>query len=253
MRWAYAVTTYASGPMLQTTLASIPEDSRVLVVDTRTSRWPLARSWNHAVDTLLEEGFDAVIVMNDDVVLRPDTGELLAWGLLEGQFMVDRPYVSDWGAAGHPELLLLSARHAANSDACTDVPDWDLLHGAEPKWQPGPDFSTFCVGHRFREVVGRFDEGFELWFEDNDTHRRIRMAGCEAGALAPYWHFRNGTIRTDRAWAAAATAPGGTFERSKRRYAEKWGAPFDAGSPLGRETLAVPRFGDGVLTPAATS
>jgi GT2 family glycosyltransferase len=93
--------------------------------------------------------------------------------------------------------------------------------------------------------VGRFDEGFDpAWHEDNDYHRRIRLSGCEAGALAPYWHFRNGTIRTDPSRRAAAL--NGGFDRSRSYYARKWGAPDDGQSPLGRETLAEPRFGPGI-------
>jgi hypothetical protein len=244
-RFAYAVTTW-SGAMLDQTLASIPPGERVLVVDSRRHQ-PLSKSWNVAIDTLLwDEGYDACIVMNDDVVLRDDTGMLLAWGLLEGQHqlghMEEEPNPSpheDLWPPGRPELLLLSARHASPSPDCTDLVDQQLLQAAQPRWQPGPDFSCFCVSRRLGQVVGRFDEGFiPCWFEDNDMHRRIQLAGYEAGALAPYWHFRNGTTRTDGERSMAVRA--GAFENSKRYYSQKWGAPYDQASPIGRETFLHP-------------
>jgi hypothetical protein len=243
-RYAFAVTTW-SGAMLDQTLASIPPGERVLIVDSRQHQ-PLSRSWNYAIDTLLwDEAYDACIVMNDDVVLRDDTGMLLAWCLLEGQYQsgfmeesTPSPYENQWPIE-RPELLLLSARHASPSDACTDVVDRQLLETVQPKWQPGPDFSCFCVGRKLGQVVGRFDEGFmPCWFEDNDMHRRIQLAGYEAGALAPYWHFRNGTTRTDGERANAVRA--GAFEASKRYYCAKWGVPYDAASPIGRETFTEP-------------
>lgn len=244
MKHAYAIVTFSGSPYLQGAIDSIPKDSRVLVIDNTIRNCALSKNWNFAMDTLLwDEAYDAVIIMNDDVVLRPDTGRLLAWGILQGQFLnksLDgrvgghESYLPD----GFPEILLLSARHASPSDACTDVPDWDLLNNAKPIWQPGPDFSCFCVSRRLGQVVGRFDENFNpAYFEDNDTHRRIKLAGYEGGALAPYWHFRSGSFRVDPERRRQVQA---TFDNCKRYYCEKWGAPFDSGSPVGRETFLTP-------------
>jgi len=228
---AYAVTTWGGGSKLTETLDNLPPGAHVLVVDTKAKNWPLARGWNHAIDHLLGEGFKAVIVMNDDVVLRQDTGDLLAWAILEGQFSPNQYRFDppDW--EGHPELLLITPRHASPSDACTDVVDRSLLDAAEPRWQPGPDFACFCVTESLFREVGRFDEGFPAYFEDNDMHRRIQLAGFEAGAFAPYWHFRNGTIRSDPERRAAVHR---IFETSKAHYIAKWGGY------LGQERYDVP-------------
>src|SRR6266852_4109542 len=105
-RFAYAISTW-SGARIVETIQSIPKGSRLLVVDNSQLGWPLAKSWNYAMDRLLiQENYEAVIIMNDDVVLRPDTGELLVDGLLRRQF--DQGYGK--------ELLLLSARHANHGD-----------------------------------------------------------------------------------------------------------------------------------------
>lgn len=251
MKFGYAITTYGQGSFLKTTLDSIPDGSVIEVIDTKQRNWPLAKGWNYAMDRFLWDlALDAVIISNDDVVFRPDTGELLAWGILEGQF--DKTSLTFTAESGtkwlsgymnywpdtRPELLLLSARHAHWSDACTDIPDQQMLKDAIPIWQPGPDFSCFCVSRRLGQVIGRFDENYSpAYFEDNDTHRRIQLAGYDAGAFAPYWHFRNGTTRTDPERAAAVHA---SFENCKKYYCDKWGAPYDGASPIGRETYLVP-------------
>jgi hypothetical protein len=246
MKFAYGIPSIGVGHFLPITLAHIPSDSRVLLVNDKPLSWSLARKWNYIMDVILwDEAYDAVIIMNDDVVLRPDTGKLLAWGMLEGQFLPsvmrmnadDISYEDRWGAS-RPELLLLSARHASWSDACTDEPDWEMLKNARPRWEPGPDFSCFCVSRRFCQEIGRFDEEFyPAYFEDNDTHRRIKLAGFEAGAFAPYWHFRNGMTRKD---PNLRTLINSNFESCKKRYCEKWGAPYDNGNPMGRETFLTP-------------
>jgi GT2 family glycosyltransferase len=251
-RVAIAVTTWTRGHMLQTTLAHLPAGIRHEVIDTRANNWPLSRGWNYGIDKLLSEGYEAVIVMNDDVVLRHDTADLLAWALLDGQFITNdqfppgiRHHESLW-PADRPEFLLIGARHASPSDRCTDDVDWPLLDAAKPKWEPGPDFACFCVGRKLFEAVGRFDEEFAAYFEDNDMHRRIQLAGYEGGAFAPYWHFRNGTIRTDAERQSRASL---IYENSRAHYCAKWGAPYDDRLPLGRETFAVP-FGGRVGQPA---
>jgi hypothetical protein len=232
VRIAYCVTTW-SGAKLQETISHIPKGWRLLVVDTSQHGWPLARAWNYGIDRLcIQEGYDVVIVMNDDIVLRQDTGRLLADGLLLKQY--EQGY--------QPELLLVSARHAAPSDARTDEPDWALLEAAEPQLQPGPDFACFATTRRLFDLVGRFDEGFNpCWFEDNDMHRRIQLAGYEAGAYAPYWHYLNGTLRSDP--ERRAQVEGGAFERSKAHYVDKWG-----GIP-GQERYATP-YNEPAMVPA---
>lgn len=244
MRFAYAVTTFGRGSFLKTTLEYIPEGSNVIVIDTREQDWALTKAWNYAADKLLwDQAYDAIIIMNDDVVLRPDTGERLAWAMLEGQFEASKAlwYENRWASGvgvGNQELLLISARHAHWSDACTDVPDWEMLKSAEPRWEPGPDFSCFCISRRLGQVIGRFDENYyPAYFEDNDTHRRIQLAGYEGGAFAPYWHFRNGTTRRSPEAQARVHA---SFENCKKYYCAKWGAPYDGGNPIGRETYLVP-------------
>jgi len=223
--WAYYIVTW-NGARLQDTLDSIPPDGPVHVHENRPVNWPLAKCWNAAVDMFcVDQQYDCVIVMNDDVVFRHDTGANLANALLVDQYR--SPEIRPG-----PEALLVTCRHANHGDMFTDEVDWGLLGMAEPCWQPGPDFSAFCCGLKLRDVIGRFDEGFHVYWEDNDTHRRIQLAGYEGYAVTPYWHFRSMTTRTDPARKAEVTS--GIFEASRRHYIEKWGGG------LGEERFATP-------------
>lgn len=212
MKFAYAISTW-SGARIVETIQSIPKGSRLLVVDNSQHGWPLARSWNYAIERLcVHEGYDAVVIMNDDVVLRPDTGKLLVKGLLEDQFKqgFDR------------ELLLLSARHANHGDMYTDEVNWKVLNGKSPQFQPGPDFSCFATSKKLIERIGPFDEHFiPAYFEDNDMHRRIQLAGFEAYAYAPYWHYRSVTVRTDPERAREISS--GAQAKCRDYYIAKWG------------------------------
>jgi hypothetical protein len=232
MRWAYAVTTY-SGAKLVETIHSVPKGARLLVVDNSQHGHCLSSGWNYAIERLLGEGFDAVVVMNDDIVLRADSGENLARALLKEQF--EHPE-----RRPGPEALLVTCRHANHGDMYTDEVNQALLDAAAPRWQPGPDFSCFCVGQRLLEVVGRFDENFSpAYFEDNDMHRRIQLAGFEGYAVTPYWHYRSVSYRTDPSWRAQLE--GGGFDNAKRYYCAKWGAPYAPGiNPIGKEAFTVP-------------
>lgn len=230
MKIGYGITHWSS-PTLGETVATIPEGAPTVVLNLKQHNLSLAAGWNRLANYLLATN-DVAIIMNDDVILRHDTGEQLAWAITEGQYMaLDLAHASDWPESRHPELLLISARHAAPSDARTDRADYTLLAAAQPKWQPGPDFACFAVTKRLFEQVGLFDESFGVYHEDNDMHRRIQLAGFEAGAFAPYWHYLNGTIRHDPERQRAAHA---LFEKSRTAYTEKWGGY------LGQERFAVP-------------
>lgn len=230
MRYAYAISTW-NGARIIETIQSLSKDRRLLVVDNSQRGWPLAKSWNYAIDRLCRgEGFDAVVIMNDDVVLRPDTGDLLVKGLLEDQFK----------QGYDKELLLLSARHANHGDMFTDKVNWDLLNAKKPEFQPGPDFSCFATTGRLLDVVGEFDENFNpAYYEDNDMHRRIQLAGYEAYAYAPYWHYRSMTVRTDN--ERRLQMESGAQQKCRQYYISKWGGdpgfeqyvtPFNRNSSL---------------------
>lgn len=216
MRVAYAITTYLSGLRFFETLRMVPDGARLEVIQTKVRHWQLARAWNYAADKLLvEEGYDALLLCNDDIVMPEGLGDRLARALLEEQF-------EDPGH-GDKEWLAVSAYNTK------DRPD------EGPRWDQGAiDYSCFCIGQKYWEVVGRFDENFiPAYFEDNDSHRRIRLAGYEAGCRAPYFHYGSETVLRDPE-RMQLIQHAGAFEANRRYYIAKHG-----GEP-GRETFTHP-------------
>jgi GT2 family glycosyltransferase len=221
---AYLIVTF-TGPRLVQTMKTLSDLARVMVIDNSVTGWSLSKAWNHGINRLIEEGYEAVVVCNDDIELREDTGQLLAEALLTRQFTDERPEKDRL-------VLLISAYNTRDQE---DI---------GPRWGTGPDFSCFCVGRSLFDQVGGFDERFyPCFFEDNDMHQRINLSGFSALSYAPYYHhgsqsinFRDDTVPLmSRAVAQRSkVVANGTFENCKSYYVSKWG-----GTP-GEEVFSQP-------------
>jgi hypothetical protein len=227
---AWTIPTW-NGARLGETLSTIPSGEVVEVISTKDRHWPLAQAWNYAAEKYLLDGsYDVLIIANDDVVVRPNTGQDLAHGLLSAQFDPETPCLGS-----HPDgkLLLVSG--------------YSLNHGFEDvgcRWGVGaPDYSCFAIGAEYVQRIGPFDESFDpCYFEDNDSHRRIRLAGYEAAQWTPYFHHGSTTLTTDLERLATISGEGGAFGRCRSYYIQKWG-----GGP-GEETFREPFNGGTALS-----
>lgn len=130
----------------------------------------VAASWNFALNHLFSEGHDAVLVLNNDTVLRPDTV---------------RHLVNDGGG-------FVTA-------VGTDDPEKikDLSPPDPSKKRPHPDFSCYLIRPEVWEKVGPFNEKFLIAFcEDSEYHCRLHAAGVTAWALElPFLHWGSATIK----------------------------------------------------------
>jgi GT2 family glycosyltransferase len=236
--YAFAVITYSASRLVET-IHSIAPTERVLVVDNSQHNKPLGWAWHYATQRLCQlEGFKSVILCNDDIVLRDDTGPLLADALLRRQYLDDRP-------AKERLILLVSAYNIRDIDrgSITKPAKYGPqdLHRQEgdppsdyfkPRWGTGPDFSCFATSMKMWELIGPPDLNFDpCYFEDNDIHHRLRLSGFEALSYAPYYHYGSQTIATDRERKFFIAERYGVVEAY---YTRKWG-----GGP-GRETFQKP-------------
>lgn len=216
---AYAVVTYLGFPYARPTVDSIPKDAPLLVIDNKLLDWPLSKAWNYAIDRLLlKEGNDVIVVCNDDAILQSDTGAWLADGLLHKQFTDDREHKDR-------ELIIVSGYNTEHH------PD------EGPRWGLGPDFSLFATTKKIFTTMGPFDEGFKLWYEDNDAHWRLQCAGFEAMQYAPYLHVGDGGQTTKTLEALGDSRRQylhEVFQEGAARYAARWG------NRPGQEQLRIP-------------
>lgn len=217
--YAILITTW-SGPRLVETIHSIEVGERVLVVDGSQHGWPLARQWNIGIERLLGEGYRAVVVCNDDILLSHPNFEYVP-PILSQALLV--------GGHGKSEDCILVTGYNLRSQPHTG-PD-QMREDEGLRWMPHPDFSCFCVDRRLFEQVGKFDESFvPAYFEDNDMHRRIVLAGFNGYSYAPYFHYGSSTVGFDKAREREVA---NRFPDLERYYKAKWG-----GGP-GHETFTM--------------
>jgi hypothetical protein len=211
VRVAFCIATW-SGARLIETVHSLPQGARLLIVDTSQHAWPLAKAWNYGLNRLLvSEGYDVAIFPNDDVVLRPDTVYNLVTALLHDQYT----------RKVKPELLITTGRNVRPQPGAAF--DLQRLKAAKPEFSPGPDFSLWCTTKKLIDTVGYFDEQFvPAYYEDNDMHRRIFLAGFEGAAVTPYWHYGSTTIETDME-RRIEIQTNGRFAENQQKYIRKWG------------------------------
>lgn len=97
-----------------------------------------------------------------------------------------------------------------------------------------PEFSCFLLTKKAISKVGYFDENFyPAYFEDNDYHYRIKMAGEKALKIhdALYFHYGSRTIRDNPDVRAVSNR---FYLENKAYFVRKWG-----GEP-GREKYKYP-------------
>jgi hypothetical protein len=167
----------------------------------------LARSWNTCIEDVFFEGYDYALVINDDVLFRFDT-------------LVD--LVDAWKTAPKDTLMLTGSnvRGLCEPYELTEPP----FPLPQREYDPSPDFSCFMVRPDFFEIVGHFDEDYyPAYFEDNDMHYRMKLAGCEAYRVtsAIYYHYGSVTHHTMVAEQGAARHE--QFRYNQGRYLDKWG------------------------------
>ena len=151
----------------------------------------VSRAWNYGLRYFFEMGEDHVLVVNNDVELRPDTyQELLSDG---------GPFVT-----------------------CIGV---NTLHESQKLYvkavRPHPDFSCFLIRREVWDKVGPFDESMVLYASDADYHVRLHQAGIPAYTIGlPFYHVVSGTIKSnpDEALAIHQQA-----DRDRALFEQKWG------------------------------
>ena len=157
----------------------------------------VAESWNAGLRWIFAQSEDYVLVVNNDVELRPDTYRRL---VEDGGEFVTGIGVREREKIGSPYL----------------PPDPALK-------RPHPDFSCFLIRRSAWDRVGPFDENFKIAFcEDWDYHVRLHRAGITACSLdLPFLHHASQTLKA--APDAEAHAIQKQADRNRAYFRKKWG------------------------------
>lgn len=190
-------------------------------------RCPIRMSFSESCNVGIRDGFnerfsDYVLILNNDVLLHEDCiSKLLERISKEDVCLVSAMDVrGDCMKEGGFPSEQYERMRAMNRDEVEEAEN--------------PHFSAFMINKECYEKVGLFDEGFKpAYFEDNDYHYRINLAGLKAIVYPPaiFYHFGS---RTQNEADPQPITSGAQFDINRAYYVTKWG-----GVP-GEETFTTP-------------
>lgn len=163
----------------------------------------VAASWNFGLKWLFAQGHAAVLVLNNDTELRPDT---VRWLMADGG-----PFVTAVGAVEKEKI------------------EPPYIPPDPSKKRDHPDHSCFLIRKSCYEAIGGFDEEYEGGYvEDAEWHLSMYRAGIPAVCLElPFWHLGAGTIKNSDPEMMREIQLRADHNRS--RFKERHGA--EVGSP----------------------
>jgi GT2 family glycosyltransferase len=175
-----------------------------------------AGSWN----TGLELGFNdlhvsKIIILNNDILLKKHT------------------IVNIKRDLDNPEIGIATARNVSG-EVADEKAFFALPESHTVVFKETPDFSCFGISQACFEQVSYFDEAFyPAYFEDNDYHYRMGLAGIKAVCNYgnPYWHYGS---RTKQANPEIDGYIRYCYAQNREYFITKWG-----GEP-GEETYKIP-------------
>lgn len=171
--------------------------------------WGFQRSVNYGVNDGFARGFDYVLVCNNDIILHEDALIRLERRMILAAVSSKMPRVG--------MVSCMDVRGESTPETFATLVSKDKEAVEESKH---PNFSAFMVNRNCWEDVGEFDElFFPAYYEDNDYHYRMTLAGYEAICLptAMFYHYGSRTQNE------ALSRPITDSSHQHKRYVGKWG------------------------------
>lgn len=193
-------------------MASVDTEVYPIVVPNYEDNIGVASAWNYGMKKAIEAGCEYAVICNDDITFTP--------GALDA--MID--------VLKNTEALLVSPNQNGEKDVVNLI-------------ENGADFFCFAVKpKKFVQSVGWFDENiYPAYFEDNDMHYRMQLAGVPSyiDTRIVVNHFGSGTQNAD---PEKPNVPASRFEAIRAYYIRKWGGDVGKESfdrPWDRQGLNV--------------
>jgi len=172
----------------------------------------VAAAWNLGTKRAIDAGFNYILIINDDVVLAPNTPEHLS------------------SVIDNDDIGLASATDFRDTMSPIEVKNSSHVY-YENDIIDAPDFSCFMITPDTYDHIGDFDEGFSpAYFEDNDYCYRTILSGlkCVRSQSAMFYHYGSKTNEGGNVLSHSE------FSANRNRFVSKWG-----GFP-GGETFTKP-------------
>lgn len=198
---------------------------RPFIIDNWRQNRGVSKSWNMAIEKAQSGNFEFLIICNDDITFAPFALDYLVSAFRDAPDNVQMVTAQDYRDSMKPEEIF-SFRPSLNGSSGP---------------HENPNFSAFMIRPDFSSNFGPFDANFwPAYFEDNDMHYRMKLAGSVAQCYpgSAFYHLGSKTQNLDPLNPAC---PPAQFEKNKAYYVKKWG-----GTPSA-ETFRTP-FNDPTLT-----
>ncbi len=169
----------------------------------------LAACWNLGINRAINDKCDLFFVINNDIVLAPNTLDNLVKKIQTGKYVMVTG-VNDQSISIE-EMKKLKKEYDEN--------EVDNEH---------PDFSCFLINKQTINKIGFFDENFHVaYFEDSDYHARIALLKEKAVSTinGTYYHLCSQTIKNNPHLKPVIEE---AFRNNKKYFISKYGC-----EPLG--------------------
>lgn len=189
----------------------------------------VAAGWNQGIKYGIDEGFDYFFVINLDIIFKDTAIDNLI------DFAQEKPEALIWTCSEWPdrrtffdvEIERVSYDKLKLTDGSKEH-DWD-------RYDEHPHFSCFMINKRTIDMLkrhekdlaepepGYFDSHFKrAYFEDQDYHQRVLMAGFTAYKCneALFYHYGSRTIKADKQLEEENVH---SYESNRKYFKDKWG------------------------------
>lgn len=163
--------------------------------------------WNQGLEFGLANGFTHFAILNNDILCGPGCIQAMYDRMKKGDIMLT-------SSVDVIRELIVPQQVLDEAQEVNHKPDTEAPH---------PNFSCYMIDKETVAKVGMFDEDFfPAYFEDNDYHYRIKLAGGKAIAntLSVFIHYGS---RTQNQSASAPIVPGPAFVKNQQYFFKKWG------------------------------
>lgn len=186
------------------------------IIDNWRENRGVAAGWNLGIGQAIKARCDYILVCNDDVALSANVFPVLANTL---DNVDDCVVATGWNVRDHKTIAQVSRRY---------------FHDQTAMCAENPDFSCFMITPETIDEVGWFDTNlWPAYFEDNDYHYRVKLAGKRALSVSSAEMIHVGSV-TQNKNPLFPVVPAPQFIKNREYYASKWG-----GVP-GEETYTSP-------------
>jgi len=172
------------------------------IIDNWSVNNGVARAWNIGCEKAIKYGFDYIMIINDDIVVAPYTGN----------HMIDLLKDESIGV-----ITATDHRDTLTPDQVRVSPYPNYL----VDFVDAPDFACFMLTPKSYKHIGKFDENLHpAYFEDNDYCYRSILSGleCVRSQNAVFYHYGSRTQNS-----GDPVVPSEQFERNRDYYKTKWG------------------------------